>query len=83
MVHRRGNRNRPGARRTSIAPGASVDDIWWFARPANTVTELLLRAPGKRFGDTGLIRFKLPYIWSDPRQFAEIMPVPAGAAAGQ
>ena len=32
---------------------------------------------GKRFGDTGLIRFKIPYTWSDPRQFAEIMPVPA------
>ncbi len=62
--------------RKSLAPGASLDDTWWFARPANTVTELLLRAPGKRFGDSGLIRFKLPYTWSDPRQFAEIMPVP-------
>jgi hypothetical protein len=63
--------------RKSLAPGASLDDVWWFARPANTVTELLLRAPGKRFGDTGLIRFKIPYTWSDPRQFAEIMPAPA------
>lgn len=66
--------------RKSLAPGASLDDTWWFARPANTVTELLLRAPGKRFGDTGLIRFKIPYTWSDPRQFAEIMPVSAQGA---
>ena len=70
--------------RKSLAPGASLDDTWWFTRPPNTVTELLLRAPGKRFGDTGLIRFKIPYTWSDPRQFAEIMPTPAqGAPSGK
>lgn len=69
--------------RTPLAPGASLDDTWWFARPGNTVTELLLRAPGKRFGDTGLIRFKLPYTWSDPRQFAEIMPVPTQSTSGK
>lgn len=69
--------------RTPIPPGGSIDDTWWFARPANTVTELLLRAPGKRFGDSGLIRFKLPYTWADPKQFGELMPPPPPAAPGK
>lgn len=69
--------------RTPIPPGGSIDDTWWFARPANTVNELLLRAPGKRFGDAGLIRFKLPYTWNDPRQFGELMPPPVAEAPGK
>lgn len=69
------------AEKRTVAPGQSLTDTWWFARPDAQVTELRLTVPGKRFGGTGLVRAKLPYAWSNPTPFAEPAPAAEGSAA--
>ena len=60
---------------TPIEPGASLNDVLYFDRPAQgAASELTFFFHGKRVGRSGLSRVRVPYTWSDPPLPAEWQP---------
>lgn len=52
--------------RTTIDAGKTQKDFAVFERPPKTVKSLIFRVPGHLFGQTGLVRVRVPYTFADP-----------------
>lgn len=52
--------------RATIDAGKTQKDFAVFERPPKTVKSLLFRVPGHLFGQTGLVRVRVPYTFADP-----------------